>query len=149
MSTIRIFSKRAFAIGPGASRDGSIDSFVTVPNAIQDMPDKYESDKTFRHAVECGDIQIMNAPAPVAAASASASASVADKTFDDSENESSVDPVEEFYESLKIKNKEEVKKLAQEYGAEYIETDKLSQNKKRVFEAYKLSVSSSADSAEN
>lgn len=138
MSTIRIFSKRAFAIGPGASRDGSVDSFITVPNAIQDMPDKYESDKTFRHAVECGDIQIMNA-----------SASVADKTFDDSENVSSVDPVEEFYESLKIKNKEEVKKLAEEYGAEYIETDKLSQNKKRVFEAYKLSVSNSADSVEN
>lgn len=143
MSTIRIFSKRAFAIGPGASRDGSIDSFITVPNAIQDMPDKYESDKTFRHAVECGDIQIMNAHVAVA------SASVADKTFDDSENVSSVDPVEEFYESLKIKNKEEVKKFAEEYGAEYIETDKLSQNKKRVFEAYKLSVSNSADSAEN
>lgn len=142
MSTIRIFSKRAFAIGPGASRDGSVDSFITVPNAIQDMPDKYENDKTFRHAVECGDIQIMNAPAAVASASV-------EKTFDDSENESSVDPVEEFYESLKIKNKEEVKKLAQEYGAEYIETDKLSQNKKRVFEAYKLSVSNSADSAEN
>lgn len=146
MSTIRIFSKRAFAIGPGASRDGSVDSFITVPNAIQDMPDKYESDKTFRHAVECGDIQIMNAPVAVAVASASA---IADKTFDDSENVSSVDPVEEFYESLKIKNKEEVKKLAEEYGAEYIETDKLSQNKKRVFEAYKLSVSNSADSAEN
>ena len=144
MSTIRIFSKRAFAIGPGASRDGSVDSFITVPNAIQDMPDKYENDKTFRHAVECGDIQIMNAPVAVAVASASV-----DKTFDDSENESSVDPVEEFYESLKIKNKEEVKKLAEEYGAEYIETDKLSQNKKRVFEAYKLSVSNSADSAEN
>lgn len=142
MSTIRIFSKRAFAIGPGASRDGSIDSFITVPNAIQDMPDKYENDKTFRHAVECGDIQIMNAPVAVASTSI-------DKTFDDSENESSVDPVEEFYESLKIKNKEEVKKLAEEYGAEYIETDKLSQNKKRVFEAYKLSVSNSADSAEN
>ena len=143
MSTIRIFSKRAFSIGPGASRDGSVDSFITVPNAIQDMPDKYENDKTFRHAVECGDIQIMNAPVAVA------SASVADKTFDDSENVSSVDPVEEFYESLKIKNKEEVKKLAEGYGAEYIETDKLSQNKKRVFEAYKLSVSNSADSAEN
>ena len=85
----------------------------------------------------------MNAPVAVA------SASVADKTFDYSENVSSVDPVEEFYESLKIKNKEEVKKLAEEYGAEYIETDKLSQNKKRVFEAYKLSVSNSADSAEN
>ena len=142
MSTIRIFSKRAFAIGPGASRDGSVDSFITVPNAIQDMPDKYENDKTFRHAVECGDIQIMNAPAAVASASV-------EKTFDDSENVSSVDPVEEFYESLKIKDKEEVKKLADEYGAEYIETDKLSQNKKRVFEAYKLSVSNSADSAEN
>ena len=142
MSTIRIFSKRAFAIGPGASRDGSVDSFITVPNAIQDMPDKYENDKTFRHAVECGDIQIMNAPVAVASTSV-------DKTFDDSENESSVDPVEEFYESLKIKNKEEVKKLAEEYCAEYIETDKLSQNKKRVFEAYKLFVSNSADSAEN
>ena len=135
MSTIRIFSKQAFAIGPGASRDdASVDLFVTVPNSIQDMPEKYSNDRTFLHAVECGEIQIMNAATSISAATS------VEKTFDDSIEENKVDPVEEFYETLKTKNKEETKELAEKYGAQFIESDKLSLNKKRVFEAYKISV---------
>ena len=134
MSTIRIFSKQAFAIGPGASRDGSVELFVTVPNAIQDMPEKYSTDRTFLHAVECGEIQIMNA-APSASVTP-----ISEKNFDDSVEENKVDPVEEFYEDLKTKNKEETKELAEKYGAQFIESDKLSLNKKRVFEAYKISI---------
>ena len=132
MSTIRIFSKKAFAIGPGASRDGNgVEHFITVPNAIQDMPEKYSDDPTFKLACSVGDIHVMNA---------NVSSSV-EKNFDDSIDVDKVDPVEEFYESLKTKNKEETKELAAKYGAEYIESDKLSMNKKRVFEAYKLSLS--------
>ena len=54
MSTIRIYSKAAFAIGEGATRDGGIDQFITVPRSFQDMPEKYVTDKTFKSAVSAG-----------------------------------------------------------------------------------------------
>ena len=40
MSTIRIFSKKAFAFGPGAVQGSDvIENFVTVPGTFQDMPE--------------------------------------------------------------------------------------------------------------
>lgn len=135
MSAIRILSKKAFAIGPGAAKDGTIQQFVTVPMAIQDMPEMYGNDPTFIAAVKAGDIQVMSAEPSV-------STNIKDADFTDAEeNDSSVDKqIEEFYEDLKAKNREEVKELANQYDAEYVDSDKLSVNKKRVFEAYKLSL---------
>ena len=136
MSIIRIFSKKAFAIGPGASRDGnSVEQFITVPNAIQDMPEKYSDDPTFKLACSVGDIQVMNGNVSVNIPTVSS-----EKSFDEDENVKN-DSVEQFYEELKTKNKDEVKELAKKYNAEFIESDKLSLNKKRVFEAYKISIS--------
>lgn len=136
MSTIRIFSKKAFAIGPGASRDGNgVEQFITVPNAIQDMPEKYSDDPTFKLACSVGDIQVMNGNVSVNIPVVSS-----EKSFDENEDAEN-DSVEQFYEELKTKNKDEVKELAKKYNAEFIESDKLSLNKKRVFEAYKISIS--------
>lgn len=136
MSTIRIFSKKAFAIGPGAAKDGTIQQFVTVPRAIQDMPEMYQTDKTFIAAVNCGDIQIMSAAPSVAI-----KAKEVEFTDAEEEKESSVEKqINEFYEELKGKSKDETKALAEKYGADYVESDKLSLNKKRVFEAYKLTL---------
>ncbi len=135
MSTIRIFSKKAFAIGPGASRDGNgVEQFVTVPNAIQDMPEKYSDDPTFKLACSVGDIQVMNTNVSV-----NIPAVTSEKSFDDENSKD--DSVEQFYEELKTKSKDEVKELAKKYNAEFIESDKLSLNKKRVFEAYKIFIS--------
>ena len=135
MSTIRIFSKKAFAFGPGADRFGNIEQFVTVPRAIQDMPEMYQTDKTFIAAVAAGDVQIMSTAAAVAVKVKEVEFTESDKKDPSVENQ-----INEFYEELKGKSKDETKALAEKYGADYVESDKLSLNKKRVFEAFKLSL---------
>ena len=132
--SIRIYSKKAFSIGPGANRiDGSVENFITTPMAFQDMPEKYKDDPTFKLAVSCGDITVIEKKATVSSASI-----IGPENEEDEASES--DAVEKFYEELRGKKAEEVKELAEKYGAEFIPSDKLSMNKKRVFEAYKLSI---------
>ena len=132
--SIRIYSKKAFSIGPGANRiDGSVENFITTPMAFQDMPEKYKDDPTFKLAVSCGDITVIEKKATVSSASI-----IEPENEEDEATES--DAVEKFYEELRGKKAEEVKELAEKYGAEFIPSDKLSMNKKRVFEAYKLSI---------
>ena len=132
--SIRIYSKKAFSIGPGANRiDGFVENFITTPMAFQDMPEKYKDDPTFKLAVSCGDITVIEKKATVSSASV-----VEPENEEDEASES--DAVEKFYEELRGKKAEEVKELAEKYGAEFIPDDKLSMNKKRVFEAYKLSI---------
>ena len=132
--SIRIYSKKAFSIGPGANRvDGSVENFITTPMAFQDMPEKYKDDPTFKLAVSCGDITVIEKKAAIPS-----DIIVEPENEEDEASES--DAVEKFYEELRGKKAEEVKELAEKYGAEFIPSDKLSMNKKRVFEAYKLSI---------
>ena len=136
--SIRIYSKKAFSIGPGANRvDGSVENFITTPMAFQDMPEKYKDDPTFKLAVSCGDITVIEKKVAVPSA-----AIVEPEKEEEKEEEvhETDDPVEKFYEELRGKKADEVKELAEKYGAEFIDGDKLSVNKKRVLEAYKLSL---------
>ena len=145
MSNIRIYSKKAFAFGSGASRDGKeVDLFVTTPRAFQEMPEKYMTDETFKLAVVCGDVIVYNA-APQIAAPTIPSVEQAEETFDDehsgdTEENNKEKLISEFRENLKIANAEKVAELATEYGAEFVKTDALKINKKRVMEAYKLTI---------
>lgn len=135
MSTIRIFSKKAFAFGPGAVQGSDvIENFVTVPGTFQDMPDKYQNDLTFKMAVKYKEVEIVQHEVQVQAAPKIKETVVEPNPEPD-------DSVEKFYEELKLKNKDEVKELAVKYGAEFVDSDPLKINKKRVMEAYKLSIS--------
>lgn len=135
MSTIRIFSKKAFAFGPGAIQGSDvIENFVTVPGTFQDMPDKYQDDLTFKMAVKYKEVEIVQHEVQVPVTPKVEEI----KTEAESDHD---DSVEKFYEELKIKNKDEVKELAEKYGAEFVDSDPLKINKKRVMEAYKLSIS--------
>lgn len=137
MSTIRIYSKAAFAFGPGAQQGTDvIDSFVTVPGAFQDMPEKYTQDPTFKRAVQFHEVEIIEKKTFVQVNKAENETTVEDGNKDDTV----VDPVEKFYEELKGMNKEQTAELAKKYGAEFVEGDALKMNKKRVMEAYKLSI---------
>lgn len=137
MSTIRIYSKAAFAFGPGAQQGTDvIDSFITVPGAFQDMPEKYTQDPTFKRAVQFHEVEIIEKKSFVQANKAENETTVEDGNKDDTV----VDPVEKFYEELKGMNKEQTAELAKKYGAEFVEGDALKMNKKRVMEAYKLSI---------
>lgn len=126
--SIRIYSKKAFAIGPGAQRGTSeIELFTTIPMAFQDLPEKYASDPTFKLAVQAGDITIVESAGDIK------------KVETKQDFEESNGPVAEYYEKLKVMNHDEVKAEAEKYGAEFIDSDKLKENKKRVFEAFKQS----------
>ena len=139
MSTIRIYSKAAFAFGPGAQQGTDvIDSFVTVPGAFQDMPEKYTQDPTFKRAVQFHEVEIIEKNTFVQ--SQQVKAEVETTAEDENEDDTAVDPVEKFYEELKGMNKEQTAELAKKYGAEFVEGDALKMNKKRVMEAYKLSI---------
>lgn len=139
MSTIRIYSKAAFAFGPGAQQGTDvIDSFVTVPGAFQDMPEKYTQDPTFKRAVQFHEVEIIEKKAFVQPQQVKAE--VETTANDENEDDTAVDPVEKFYEELKGMNKEQTAELAKKYGAEFVEGDALKMNKKRVMEAYKLSI---------
>lgn len=128
---MRIFSKKAFAIGPGAQKGlDTVELFVTVPKAFQDMPDKYVDDPTFKLAVSSGDIIVADAN--------NTEKKIVDAEFSDVPQETAKDKIEVFYEELKAKNREETLKLADEYSVKYSDDDKLGNIKKRVFESYKL-----------
>ena len=144
--SIRIYSKKAFSIGPGANRtNGSVENFVTVPMSFQDMPEKYKDDPTFKLAVSCGDITVIEKKAAVPSATIVEPEKEEEKEEEVSETD---DPVEKFYEELRGKKADEVKELAEQYGAEFIDGDKLSVNKKRVLEAYKLSLEDEEETEE-
>lgn len=139
MSTIRIYSKAAFAFGPGAQQGTDvIDSFVTVPGAFQDMPEKYTQDPTFKRAVQFHEVEIIEKKTFVQAQQTKVE--VETETENKNEDDTVVDPVEKFYEELKGMNKEQTAEIAKKYGAEFVEGDALKMNKKRVMEAYKLSI---------
>lgn len=139
MSTIRIYSKAAFAFGPGAQQGTDvIDSFVTVPGSFQDMPEKYTQDPTFKRAVQFHEVEIIEKKDFVQAQQTKVE--VETETENKNENDTVVDPVEKFYEELKGMNKEQTAEIAKKYGAEFVEGDALKMNKKRVMEAYKLSI---------
>lgn len=123
---IRIFSKAAFQFGPGANRNGDIDSFITVPGTFQDMPDKYKDDKTFKLALKCGMVNVIDNKAVQVIAEETTISSV------------DIDPIKAYYEKLKMMNANEVSIEAEKYSVTYNKNDKLSETKKKVFEAYKL-----------
>lgn len=130
---MKIFSKKAFAIGEGAKRNSDIiDLFVTVPLSFQEMPDKYKDDPTFKLAVSSGDITIVNGDEEKVKA-------IENGEFKDEPEETPVmSEVEAFYEELKAMNREDTMKLVEKYNVVVNNGDKLGQIKKRIFEAYKL-----------
>ena len=141
MSKIRIWSRACFAIGPGASRDGKvIDTFYTVPGAFQDMDERYMEDPTFKAAVDSGDIQIMTAKPQVAV-----DVPHVEALSVDNDANASADPIEEYKEKVKAMSAEEVASECEKYGAEFVNSDKLKDNKRRLMEAFKLSISDNSD----
>lgn len=128
--SVRIFSKKAFQFGTGANRlTGEIDCFVTTPGAFQNMPEKFLEDKTFKLALKTGSVSIIN------------------NNIEQNKAEDSVvtqaddyDPTKAYYEKLKTMNRESAIEEGKKYNVEIEGDEKLGVYKKRVFEAYKLSL---------
>lgn len=142
MSTIRIFSKKAFAFGPGAQHGTDvIDHFITVPGTFQDMPECYQNDLTFKEACKCGEVEVVrvNAHSVVPEEKKAELEDSNDTPVDGNEVDVEAE-VKRFYEDLKTKSATETKELAKKYGADFVDDDQLKINKKRVLEAYKISL---------
>lgn len=128
---VRIYSKKAFQFGPGANRlTGEIDCFVTVPNSFQDMPERFTSDPMFILAKKCGDVSVINTHRD----EVEAEVEHVDTHVD------TVDPVAKYKEKLQTMNREETFAEGTKLEVEPIEGEKLGQYKKRIYEAYKLTV---------
>lgn len=137
---MRIFSKKAFAIGPGAQRGTTdIDSFVTVPGAFQEMPDKYKNDPTFLLALKAGEITVVDSKAAERAAEES------ETVINDKAEQTTL---QAFYEELKVMNKEDTLALAEKLGVKPKNNEQLKQLKKRIFEAHKLANPEDAEPAD-
>lgn len=140
--TIRIYSKKAFAIGPGAMQGSDvINSFITTRGAFQDMPAAFVDDPTFKLAVKAGDIVVIDKQNQ---------RKVENKEFEDAdeaeeESDPNAEKVQAYYEELKDMKTDEVEAEAEKYGAEFDKDDKLKNNKKRVLEAYKIWVADGKD----
>jgi len=132
MSKIRIFSKKAFALGPGAIRDTDIiEAFVTVPGTFQSIDERLTSDPTFKLAVKAREIEIVNA-----CSQKSLENTEVISTGDD--DKSGMSALEEYYNTLKVMNKEDTIKEANKLEVKLAGNEKLGTIKKMVFEAYKL-----------
>lgn len=133
---MRIYSKKAFALGPGATPNSDkVESVITVPCAFQDIDDSLVNDLTFILALKAGDITIVDRKPTV---------TVEYTNTSDTEEFDEEDAISKFKTELKLAKPEDVKKLADKYGAEFRPDDKLGQNKQRVFEAYKLHITAEA-----
>ena len=140
--SIRIFSKKTFAFGPGAQHGTDvIDQFVTVAGTFQDMPECYKNDLTFIEACKCGEVEVVRVNERVSVPPVNTPKVEAEDEKTEDENSIDIEKmVKEFYEDLKTKSAVETKELAEKYGADFVEEDQLKVNKKRVLEAYKISL---------
>lgn len=131
---MKIYSKEAFAIGPGAQVGTTdIDSFITVPGTFQNMPDKYANDPTFKLAVRAGKITVIE--------SRQQQVKIENEPPKDELNhKAGMSEIEAFYAELKTMSQDETLVLGEKYGLSMGKNEKLGQFKKRVMEAYKLSV---------
>lgn len=126
---MRIYSKKAFALGEGYSlTTQTIDNFITVPNTFQEMPDKYQNDPTFKLAVKCGDIVV-----------ATAGAKEIEKKVEE-DKEYIPDPVELYFEKLRVMDRDAVIGEAEKYGVTPEPNEKMGAFKRRILEAYKLTL---------
>lgn len=128
--SVRIFSKQAFQFGTGADKlTGDIDCFVTVPGTFQDMPEKYLNDKTFILAEKCGCVSVIKSRESEIAAENS--------VVTQADN---YDPTKSYYDKLKVMDRDSAIEEGKKYGVTYNDSEKLGAFKKRVFEAYKISL---------
>ena len=135
MGKMRILSKKTFALGEGARRDGKfVPQLITVRGAIQEIDESYKDDATFKMAVAGGEIIIMNEDIST------------DKQLEilerkpEKAKEKEPTKLDLFKEKVKLMDASEVEEAAKEYGATFDKDAKLRENKKRLVEAYKLSI---------
>jgi hypothetical protein len=134
---MRIFAKRAFDLGTGINKfTGEIDTLVTIPMSFMDIPDDKKNHPLFKLAVDEGSIIVVDGKAE----QKNIEDSLDRGEFKNNNTKENMTTVEEYYELLKTKSKEEVLKEAKRLNVHLIGDESNNALKKKVFESYKISL---------
>lgn len=134
---MRIFAKRAFDLGTGINKfTGEIDTLVTIPMSFMDIPDDKKNHPLFKLAVDEGSIIIVDGKAE----QKNIEDSLDRGEFKNNNTKENMTTVEEYYELLKTKSKEEVLKEAKRLNVHLTGDESNNALKKKVFESYKISL---------
>lgn len=134
---MRIFAKRAFDLGTGINKfTGEIDTLVTIPMSFMDIPDDKKNHPLFKLAVDEGSIIIVDGKAE----QKNIEDSLDRGEFKNNNTKENMTTIEEYYELLKTKSKEEVLKEAKRLNVHLTGDESNNALKKKVFESYKISL---------
>lgn len=134
---MRIFAKRAFDLGTGINKfTGEIDTLVTIPMSFMDIPDDKKKHPLFKLAVDEGSIIVVDGKAE----QKNIEDSLDRGEFKNNNTKENMTTVEEYYELLKTKSKEEVLKEAKRLNVHLTGDESNNALKKKVFESYKISL---------
>lgn len=134
---MRIFAKRAFDLGTGINKfTGEIDTLVTIPMSFMDIPDDKKNHPLFKLAVDEGSIIVVDGKAE----QKNIEDSLDRGEFKNNNTKENMSAVEEYYELLKTKSKEEVLKEAKRLNVHITGDESNNALKKKVFESYKISL---------
>lgn len=134
---MRIFAKRAFDLGTGINKfTGEIDTLVTIPMSFMDIPDDKKNHPLFKLAVDEGSIIVVDGKAE----QKNIEDSLDRGEFKNNNTKENMTTVEEYYELLKTKSKEEVLKEAKRLNVHLTGDESNNALKKKVFESYKISL---------
>lgn len=134
---MRIFAKRAFDLGTGINKfTGEIDTLVTIPMSFMDIPDDKKNHPLFKLAVDEGSIIVVDGKEE----QKNIEDSLDRGEFKNNNTKENMTTVEEYYELLKTKSKEEVLKEAKRLNVHLTGDESNNALKKKVFESYKISL---------
>lgn len=143
---MKIFAKRAFDLGTGINKyTGEINSCVTVPMAFSEIPDEKINHPLFKLAVAEGSIIVVNDKEK----QKNVESSLEKGEFKNNTTKENMTTIEEYYELLKSKNREEVLKEAERLNVYLTGDESNNLLKKKVFEAYKISLKENDEEVES
>lgn len=128
---MKIFSKKAFAIGEGVTQANPIGTcIVTQPGGFQTIPDSMAKDPMLQAAIAEGSIVIVD----------NENKSKIENDFVDNSNVKEVTPKSEeeaFYEELKLKSRDEAIKMAEDMDIKLDGTEKTGKIKSLIMNAFR------------
>lgn len=128
---MKIFSKKAFAIGEGVTRANPMGTcIVTQPGGFQTISDSMANDPMLQAAIAEGSILIVD----------NENKSKIENDFVDNSNVKEVTPKSEeeaFYEKLKLKSRDEAIKMAEDMDIKLEGTEKTGKIKSLIMNAFR------------
>lgn len=129
---MRIYSKKAFAIGEGVTKaDPTGKCIITVPGTFQTIPDELHSDPMLVAAMNEGSIVLVDSQEKQKVVESTETAGSVVTGGDGGNDEQA------FYEELKTKTKDEAIAMAEDFGLKLTGDESAKKIKQMVMTAYR------------